>query len=54
MPDNKVSFFCKVSEKCKNKFDIALINNRQEHGTREEIIEKLFNFFSKNGMPTKK
>ena len=50
---SKKSFFCQLSEKCKDNYDIAVIKQKKIHGNREEITEKLFNFFSKYGMPTK-
>ena len=46
----KIAFFCKIDENIKEKFDIALIKAKKEHGNREDIIEKLFKNFTKNGL----
>ncbi len=48
----RTAFFCKIDQKIKDNFDIAVIKNKKLHGSREEITEKLFKFFAKYGMPS--
>ena len=50
---SKTAFYCKIEQDTKDKYDIALIKSKRKHGNREEITEKLFKFFIKNGMTEK-